>query len=164
MLGLTSLGTFHTAISLIALAAGLVALIHDREISPGTRLGKLYLLTTVITCLTGFGIFKNGTFGQAHALGVITLLVLGVAALAGRSAVFGRASRQVATVCYSATFFFHLIPGVTETATRLPLGAPLVSSPEAPALQAVIGGLFIAFLVGAVLQVRRLRTAPAMSG
>jgi hypothetical protein len=53
-------------------------------------------------------------------LGVITLVVLGVAAVAGHSNLFGRASRYVETVSYSATFFFHFIPAITETSTRLP--------------------------------------------
>jgi len=34
MLGLTPLGALHTAISLIAVAAGLIALVRDKEISP----------------------------------------------------------------------------------------------------------------------------------
>ena len=92
-------------------------------------------------------------------LGVITLAVLGLATLAARTTVLGRLSRYVETVSYSATFFFHLIPGVTETATRLPPGAPLVTGPDAPALQRTIGFLFIVFLVGAILQVRRIRAA-----
>jgi len=157
MLGLTPLGTVHTAISLVAVGAGLVALVRDRAISVGSRVGQIYVIATVLTCLTGFGIFQHGGFGKPHALGIITLAVLAVAAAAGRPRGFGRASPYVETVGYSATFFFHLIPGVTETATRLPLGAPLVSDPEAPALQSVIGVLFVVFLVGVALQVRQLR-------
>lgn len=164
MLGLTTLGLIHTAISLVALAAGAAALVRDHEISPRNGLGKVYLWTTVITCLTGFGIFEHGGFGKPHALGVITLLVLGVAALAQRTGVFGRAAVYVATVSYSLSFFFHFIPGATETFTRLPLGSPLFSSPEDPALQKVVGVLFLLFLVGATLQVRRLRAARAGGG
>jgi uncharacterized membrane protein len=158
MLGLTPLGTFHTAISLIAVVAGIIGFVRDKEISPRNWVGKLYVLTTVISCLTGFGIFQHGGFGKPHVLGIITLVVLVVAAVAGASKLFGDASRYVETVGYSATFFFHMIPGVTETATRLPLGAPLATNADAPALQAVIGVLFLAFLIGATLQVRRLRT------
>ena len=40
MFGLTQLGVIHTAISLIAVAAGLIALIRDKEISPRNTLGK----------------------------------------------------------------------------------------------------------------------------
>jgi uncharacterized membrane protein len=157
MFGLTPLGLFHTAISLIAVISGLVALVRDQAITPDNGIGKLYIVTTVVTCLTAFGIFQHGGFGKAHVAAVITLAVLAVAALAGRSAVFGRASRYVETIAYSFTFFIHLIPGVTETATRLPLGAPLLASPDDPALQGTIGALFVVFVIGAVLQVLRLR-------
>jgi uncharacterized membrane protein len=157
LLGLTSLGTVHTAISLVAVGAGLYAFIRDKAILPTNRLGKTYVITTVLTCLTGFPIFQHGGFGAPHALGVITLVVLGVAAAAGRTAFFGRFSPYVETVSYSATFFFHMIPGFTETGTRLPRGKPLFTSPEDPALQKVIGVVFVLFVIGAAWQVLRLR-------
>ncbi|MGH8857581.1 MAG: hypothetical protein ACREXG_06080, partial [Polaromonas sp.] len=161
MFGLTPLGLFHTAISLIAVAAGLIAFFRDKEILARTMLGKVYIVTTVLTCLTGFGIFQHGGFGKAHVLGIVTLLVLLLAAVAGRSKLLGRASPYVETVSYSATFLFHLIPGITETSTRLPLGAPLLANAEAPELKAASGVLFVLFFIGAALQVRRLRARQA---
>ena len=163
MFGLTPLGMFHTAISLIAVLAGLVALTRHFDISPNTRSGRVYLIATVVTCVTAFGIFQHGGFGKAHAAAVITLLVLALAAVARKSRLFGRASRYVETVSYSFTFFIHLIPGVTETATRLPLGAPMVASPDAPELQNIIGALFVLFLIGATAQVFRLRGSRGMA-
>jgi hypothetical protein len=157
MLGLTNLGIVHTAISLVAVGAGIAALIRDKEITSRNGAGKLYIWTTVLTCLTGFPIMQHGGFGKPHALGIITLIVLVVAWQAGRGKWFGRASRYVGVVSYSATFLFHMIPAFTETATRLPVGAPLAASPEAPGLQAAIGAVFVFFLIGATLQVRRLR-------
>ena len=157
MLGLTTLGVFHTAISLIAVAAGFIALVRDKEISWRNGVGKLYVITTVITCVTGFGIFQHGGFGKPHALGIVTLVALVVAGIAGYSRVFGHASRYVETVSYSATFFFHWIPAIAETTTRWPPGAPIFPNAEAPGLQAIDAVLFVLFLVGAALQVRRLR-------
>ena len=157
MFGLTPLGTFHTAISLIAVAAALVAFVRDGRIIPGNLTGRVYLITTLITVITGFGIFQHGGFGKPHVLGVITLVVLAVATVAGRTRLYGRASPYIETVCYSATFFFHLIPGITETSTRLPLGAPLVANADAPELQVATAILFLGFLIGATLQVRRMR-------
>jgi uncharacterized membrane protein len=157
MFGLTPLGTFHTAISLVAVVAGLVAFIRDGAISTKNRVGKIYIVTTVITCLTALGIFQHGGFGKPHALAIITLVALGIAAVAGYSSLFGRASPYIETVAYSATFLFHLIPGITETSTRLPLGAPLVASADAPVLQAAAAVLFVVFLIGAALQVQHLR-------
>jgi len=156
MFGLTDLGIVHTLISLVALLSGALALFRDREISPRRRAGRLYVWTTVLTCLTGFGIYQHGGFGKPHALGVITLIVLGIAWLAGRG-LFGRLAAYVETVGYSLTFFFHIVPALTETFTRLPAGAPLFSAPEDPTLQKLQGLCFLIFLVGATLQVRRLR-------
>jgi hypothetical protein len=84
-----------------------------------------------------------------------------LAAVAGQSRVFGGAAPYVEAISYSATFFFHWIPAITETSTRLPLGAPLLASQEAPELQAATAVLFVAFLIGATLQVRHIRAARA---
>ena len=157
MFGLTTLGLFHTAVSLIAVAAAVIALFRYREISCNNSLGKTYVITTAITCLTGFGIFQHGGFGKPHVLGIITLLVLAVALLAERTTLFGRLARYVAVVSYSATVLFHMIPAITETSTRLPLGHPLLTSAEDPALKTATAVLLLLFLIGAGLQVRRLR-------
>ncbi|MEJ8825744.1 hypothetical protein WKW80_27560 [Variovorax humicola] len=159
MLGLTSLGIVHTAISLVAVVAGVIAFFRYKEIVPGTRLGQVYIWTTVLTCLTGFGSFQHGGFGKPHALGILTLIVLAVAAVAGRTQLFGRVSKYVETISYTTTFFFHMIPGFTESLTRLPAGSPVFSSAEDPGLQPVVGIVFVLFLIGAVLQVLRLRGA-----
>ena len=158
MFGLTSLGIFHTLISLAAVALGAYALIRDGKISWDNTIGKAYVITTIIVCVTGFGIFQHGGFGKPHQLGVITLIVFAIAFAAGsKTKLFGSYSPYVETVCYSMTFFFHLVPAVTETATRLPLDGPLAASPEDPNIQMVIGGCFILFLIGSTIQVRLLR-------
>jgi len=154
---MTNLGIIHTAISLVALGAGIVALIRDKEITSRNAVGKLYIWATVLTCLTGFPIMQHGGFGKPHALGVITLLTLIVAAQAGKGRFFGQAARYVEVVSYTATVLFHLIPGFVETTTRLPVGAPLIKDREGPELQAITGVLFVLFLIGATLQMLRLR-------
>jgi uncharacterized membrane protein len=157
MFGLTSLGVLHTAIALVAVAAGIICFVRAGAISVRSPAGRTYVVTTVLTCLTGFGIFQHGGFGIPHVLGIITLVVLSAAVLAGRTRSFGKASRYVETVGFSATFFFHMIPGVTETFTRIPAGAPAFDSPEDPGLQTVIGIFFALFVIGSIYQVLRLR-------
>lgn len=161
MLGLTSLGTVHTVISLIALAAGFVALARHREISARTRSGVVFVGGTLLSCLTGLGIFQHGGFGNPHILAIVTLAVLSIAFAAEHRAVFGAFSRYVATVSYSLAFFFHFIPGTVETLTRLPAGAPYLANPDDPKAQPIIGFFFLLFLAGATLQVFRLRAARA---
>ena len=159
MLGLTTMGIIHTAISLVAVAAAVIALFRDKEINPRNGLGKTYVVTTVLTCLTGFFIFQHGGFGKPHALGIITLLVLALAWVAGNKKVFGRVGPYIETVSYSLTLFFHMIPAFTETSTRLPVGAPWASGPDDPGLQTAVGIAFLVFLVGATAQILRMRKA-----
>ena len=163
MFGLTSLGVVHTAISLVAVAAAIISFVRFGKILPGTTLESVYLWTTVLTCLTGFGIFQHGGFGKPHVLGIVTLITLAVVWLAGRKRLFGAASPYVETVGYSATFLFHMIPAITETSTRLPLGHPLLASAEAPELQAATGVLLLLLLTGATVQVLRIRSARRMA-
>jgi uncharacterized membrane protein len=157
--GLSTLGAIHTAISLVALASGFVVLIRDREISPKTRLGQTYLVATLITALTALGIFRHGGFGPPHVLAILTLVALAVGAAASYSGLFGGASRYVQAVCFSSTFLFHLIPGFTETLTRLPAGAPIAASQDAPLLQAIDAPLLGVFLAGLVAQMVWLRAS-----
>lgn len=161
ILGLTTLGLIHTAISLIAVISGLLALVRRGDISPATTLGKVYLWTTVLTCLTAFGIFQHGGFGKPHMLAILTLVTLAIASVAERTSLFGRLGRYIITVCYSTTMLFHFIPAATETFTRLPAGQPLFSSPDDPALQHVIAVMVVILFVGLVLQIRHLRSTPA---
>ncbi|WP_455288726.1 hypothetical protein [Cupriavidus necator] len=159
MLGLTQLGIVHTLISIAALACGLVSLWRTGVIRVGSALGFSYVIGTTLSCLTAFGIFQHGGVGKAHVLGIVTLLVLTVAAYAARGS-FGRPGRFIEVVALSLTVFFHFIPALTETGTRLPVGNPVFANAEAPELKAIVGVLFVVFLVGAVLQVRYLQREP----
>jgi len=157
MHGLTPLGVIHTIISLIAVGAAIVALGRDRQLVATNRVGRVYIVTTVLTCLTGLPIFQHGGFGPPHALAIITLVVLAIVWAAAKTSVFGSWSRYVEVLGLSLTVFFHWVPAVTETSSRLPLGAPLTTGPNDPRVQAAVGVGFVLFLIGAFLQWRRLR-------
>jgi uncharacterized membrane protein len=157
-MALTTIGIIHTVISLMAVASGAIALIRNKKITWTTNLGKIFVITTIITCLSGFGIYQHGGFGKAHVLGIITLLVQTLALVAGKnSRPFGKVSLYIETLAYSFTFFLHLIPGITETMTRLPLDAPFATSPEDSNIQLMIGICFVLFVIGVVLQVLKLK-------
>ncbi|MDI9880260.1 hypothetical protein [Flectobacillus longus] len=158
MFGLTSLGIIHTIISLVAVFAGAISLIKLKEITWNNSLGKTYVIATIFTCLTGFGIFQHGGFGKPHVLGIITLAVLGVIYLAQKAnQPLGKYSPYIEKVAYSLTFFFHLVPGVTETTTRLPLEHPWASSPDDPLVAKLVGICLVLFLVGVTFQIIALR-------
>lgn len=155
--GLTSLGVVHTLISLLALVCGIWALVRTREIRLDNRLGQTYIVTTFLTAVTGLFLFQHGGFGPPHILSILTLVALTVGTVAATTNFYKSWSRYVQVLAYSVTILFHFIPGFTETLTRLPLGAPLVASPDAPVLQPIFGTLFLVFLVGAWFQFRWLK-------
>ena len=161
MFGLTTLGIIHTAISLVAVVCGFWALARYKEITAQTSLGRTYLITTLLTALTGLGIFQHGGFGPPHALAILTLLALAVGFTASVTGVLGRRSRYLQAICYSLTVLFHMIPGFTETLTRLPAGQPVFPNADAPGLRPIYGVLLLVFLVGLVLQLRWLRAEVA---
>jgi uncharacterized membrane protein len=155
---LTTLGIAHTAISLVALVSGFAALARFKQIRIKDRMGLIYLVSTFLTAATGLGIFQHGGFGPPHVLSILTLLALGVGWAATATTVLGGLSAYVQLVCFSTTVFFHLVPGFTETLTRLPPSAPLLASAEAPQLQAIAAVLLVALITGLVFQIRWLRS------
>jgi hypothetical protein len=96
-LHLTPLGLLHTIPSVIVVVAAIAALIRDEEISPQSGIGRIYIWTLVLTCLTGLAIFRHG--------------------------------------------------GIQ----------PVVASPDAPIFKILYLGPLILFLIGAALQIQKLR-------
>jgi len=157
MLNMTSFGMLHTAIAAVAVVAGIIAIFRHGEIGTRTRSGRTYVLFTVASCITGLFIFHHGGFGPPHALAIITLIVLPIAYAAERRESRFGLSQYVAVLSYSLTLFFHLIPGLTETGTRLPVGNPVFTGPEDPLLKALVGAGFLVYLAGATVQAMRIR-------
>src|SRR5207302_9893026 len=73
IVGLTTLGLFRTAISLVAVVCGIWAFARYKKISLSNRLGQLCLASTLLTAVTALGIFQHGgaaaRAGRAHARG-----------------------------------------------------------------------------------------------
>ncbi len=155
------LGWFHTGMGVIALLSAGFTLARFKEISMQTRSGQIYLATTLITAATALAIFQRGEFGPGHALAVMTLVALAVGTVAAKMKAFGKWSRQVQAVSYSATLLFHCIPAVTDGLLRLPVGDPVLTSIEDPILKMCYLGLLALFVVGISLQLRWIHRAQA---
>jgi uncharacterized membrane protein len=157
-MGLSPLGILHTAIGVVALASGAIALARYKEISPRTQSGRVYLATTLLTAVTALFLFAHGTFGPPHVLAILTLVALALGTIAKSTPIFGSAWRSVRAALFTLTLLFHLIPAVTESLTRLPPGAPLVGSAEAPLFQKIYPVLLALYIAGAIAQIRWLRS------
>ena len=148
------LGWFHTVMGIIALLSGGFALTRFREITLHTRSSQIYLVATLITAGTALAIFQHGEFGPGHALAVMTLAALAVGTIAATTGLFGKLSRYVQAISYSATLLFHCIPAVTDALLRLPVGDPVLTSIEDPVLKLCYLVMLVLFLIGISLQLR----------
>lgn len=59
------LRTIHTVIALVAVGFGIAALWRHGGILLRNPWGRIYVIGTVLTCLTAFAIFRRGGFGIA---------------------------------------------------------------------------------------------------
>ena len=69
---MTLLGWFHTITGVIAVLSGFYALYKHKIISSQEKIGRLYILVTLIVAGSALGIYNQGSFGVAHVLGVLT--------------------------------------------------------------------------------------------
>jgi hypothetical protein len=152
---LSILGIIHTAISILAILAGLAALFRNGKIDPANGAGKWYFWLTVLTCITGFPIMRFGHPTPGHYLGVIILVLFAIAWFANR--IFGKAGEYVQVILMSTTLFFSFIPAIVETNTRLPISHPLAATPNDPLIQKEQLILVVIFIAGVIYQVIKLR-------
>jgi hypothetical protein len=153
---LSTLGIIHTAISILALLTAFYGLYREGKIDPASGSGKLYILLTFVTCVTGFPIMKTGHLTPGHYLAIIILVLLPLGIYARR--IFGKVATYVQVIALSATLFLSLIPAIVESFTRLPPHHPLASGPNDPLIQNGLLALCILFIAGVIYQVVKLRS------
>lgn len=158
---LSTLGIVHTIISVLALIFAAVALIQTGRIDLRTTTGKYYLVSTILACLTSFGLSRAGGFNPGHALAILILLLFAVVYLAMNTRILGRFSTHAEVFCMTFTLFISLIPGINETLTHLPANNPIAANIDAPIIRNSILVAFVLFLVGVILQLRNIKAPVA---
>jgi uncharacterized membrane protein len=154
---LSPIGILHTIIGAIAVFCGIKMLWQNKRISSDSSIGKIYLITTLITAGSALTIFKFGTFNAAHGLAILTLLAVIVGFASEKTMFLKSWTKYFVNLCYSGTILFHLIPTATEILTRFPMDEPLVTSFEDPLLHKTFLSIFVVFLIMFALQLNWLR-------
>lgn len=157
-MSLSAFTTFHTVLSLIGIAAGLVALLGMLR----GRLSKgwtwLFLFTTIMTSVTGYG-FPASQVLPSHIVGAISLVVLALAlyALFGKRLKGGW--RAVYVVTAAIALYLNCFVGVVQAFLKLPpLHALAPTGAEPPFVVAQVVTLLI-FIVAGFLALRRFHPA-----
>ncbi len=154
---ITALGWFHTGIAIIALLAGLYSLVKYKFIKPANRSAQIYLLCTFLAAASSLMIFNQGGFGPAHILGILTLLALFGGFAVKKIPLFAPVADYLEALCFSATFLFHMIPAITDTMLRLPVGDPFATTIEDPRIFAFYILFVVLFVIGFAAQCLILR-------
>ena len=154
--GMSTFGFVHTALSLLALASGLIVVIG---LLAGRRLDAwtaLFFASAVATAVTGFGF--PGSFGVPHAIGIVTLLLIALAMLARyafRLAGPWRSTYVVATVLALHSLVFFAIGEAFLRVPALKAMAPNLTELPFWLVQLATLALFIALAVAAAIAFRR---------
>jgi len=154
---LSILGIIHTAISILAILAALYALFRSGKIDPATGPGKWYVWLTILTCITGLPIMRFGHPTAGHYLAIIILVLLPIGIYARRMRFLGKLGEYIQVFVMSTTLFLSCIPLFVESLTRLPISHPIANGPADPLLKNVLTGLLIAYALGVIYQIIRIK-------
>lgn len=156
-----SLATFtllHVLISLAGIGSGLVVIVG---LISGKRLDgwtALFLITTVLTSLTGF-LFPFHELLPSHKIGIISLLVLAIAIYARYGRHMAGAWRRTYVICATLALYFNVFVLVVQGFLKVPaLKALAPTQTEAPfaVVQLIV---LAAFIVLAIFAVKRFHDA-----
>src|SRR5439155_12215308 len=118
-IGLTILTLVHVLISLAGILSGLVVLFG---LLAGRRLDGwtgIFLASTVATSVTGF-FFPVHHFMPSHAVGILSLLVLGVAIYARYPRQLVGAWRKTYVISAVVALYFNVFVGIVQAFQKIP--------------------------------------------
>jgi hypothetical protein len=152
----------HVVISLVAIASGIVVLIGmlGSHRMPGWT--GFFLLTTVLTSVTGF-LFPIRGFTPAIGTGIVSCLVLAVALYALYGKHLAGAWRWIYVATAAAALYLNVLVLIVQSFQKIPALKPLApTQSEPPFLVAQLVAL-IAFLIVGTIAALRFRPGRPLS-
>jgi len=153
----------HVAISLIAIASGVVVTIGMWRAQRMPLWTAVFLVTTIATSVTGF-LFHSKSFGPPHVVGVISLIILALALVALYGYRLTGAWRWIYVASALAAFYLNVFVAVVQAFQKLPFLnalAPKGSEPPFAIAQLLVLAGFIALGVIAARRFHPGEPAPA---
>ena len=147
---------FHVFLSLVGIGTGLIVLYGLLTSQRFDSWTKRFLITTVATSVTGF-MFPVHQFMPSHAIGILSLIVLGIAIVARyRYHLAGGWRRTYVITALIALYlnFFVLIVQLFRKVPALKELAPTQSEPPFQITQLVVLLLFTVMTIRAAIKFR----------
>ncbi len=148
----------HVAITLVAIASGMIVLFGmlGAHRLPGWT--ALFLVTTILTSVTGF-MFPIHGFTPALGVGTISLVILAIALLALYSKHLAGSWRWIYVATAVTALWFNVFVLIAQSFQKLPALQALAPTQSEPPFLIAQGVALAAFLVLGVLAASRFRPA-----
>jgi hypothetical protein len=149
---------FHVFLSLIGIFSGVVVVLAMLAAIRLPLLTAVFLLTTVATSVTGF-MFHFASFGPPEIVGVISLIVLGIAILALYGYKLAGTWRRIYVATAVLALYLNVFVGVVQTFQKVPFFHALApTQTELPF--ALAQGVILILFVGLGIAVAKKFRAP----
>jgi hypothetical protein len=159
-----SLATFtlvHVIISLIGIGSGLIVLFG---LLTGRRMDRwtaLFLVTTVLTSVTGYG-FPFTQLLPSHIVGAISLVALAVAIFARYAQHLAGGWRRTYVISALIALYLNVFVLVVQSFEKVPALHALAPTQKEPPFAIAQLLVLIAFVVLTVFAVKRFRAQPTI--
>ena len=157
-LSLANFTLLHVAISLVAIVAGLVAMVGLLTSNPLRGWTALFLVTTILTSVTGF-FFPVKQLLPSHIVGIISLVLLAVAVYALYGAHLKGAWRPVYVVTAMVSLYLNCFVLVVQSFLKVGFLRQLAPTQSEPPFLIAQGATLLFFVVVTFLAARRFRPA-----
>lgn len=158
-----SLATYtliHVIISLIGIGSGLIVLFGMLGSKRLDGITALFLVTTALTSLTGFGFpFERVTPGII--LGILSLLVLALTVPARYSFHMAGKWRSIYVITAVIALFFNCVALIGQSFLKIPALHALAPTGNEPPFAIAEGILLVLFIVAGVLAVKKFHPSGA---
>jgi hypothetical protein len=147
----------HVVLSLIGIAAGFIVFFGFIADASLPRVTALFLFTTVLTSVTGFG-FPFTKLLPSHIVGIISLVFLAAALYALYAAHLYGAWRWIYVVAASVALYLNVFVLIVQLFLKVPVLHALAPTQAETPFVATQGLALVAFLILGFLAVRRFGT------
>jgi hypothetical protein len=158
MIGM-NLATFtllHVLISLVGIAAGLVAMIGLLKSNLLRAFTGLFLATTILTSVTGF-LFPFAKLLPSHIVGILSIVTLAVAAFALYAKHLSGVWRLIYVITAMVSLYLNVFVLIVQSFLKIEPLRALAPTQTEPAFLAAQGAALLLFVAITILATLRFR-------
>jgi hypothetical protein len=156
--------TVHVIISLIGIAAGIIAMFGMLGSNRAPGMTAIFLLFTILTSATGFLIppLVTEKLLPSHIIGTLSLVLLAVACIALYGMKLSGAWRWIYTLTGLLALYFNVFVLVIQSFLKIPVLTALApgNPPSGPVFAVVQGVVLVFFVIMIIGAIRRFRPMP----